>query len=229
MKFLHPRSACFAMTVIAIGAPISLSAQAAPIRGFPADALNERVRLETILRTTPDTALLRQYMLVMTEEPHHAGSPGSRAVAEFALGKFREWGLDAEIEEFEALMPMPVSRHVELLSPERYVLRLEEPELPEDKDSGDDNQLPTYNAYSADGDVTGELVFVNYGIPEDYAKLDSMGIDVTGKIVIAKYGRSWRGIKPKVAAEHGAIACILYSDPEDDGYFVGDVYPAGPM
>ncbi len=229
MKFPSLRSIVFALLGFATAAPISLSAQAAPIRGFPADALDERVRLETILRATPDTALLRQYMLVMTEEPHHAGSPGSRAVAEFALSKFRDWGLDAEIEEFEALMPMPVSRHVELLSPERYVLRLEEPELPEDKDSGDDNQLPTYNAYSADGDVTGELVFVNYGIPEDYAKLDSMGVDVRGKIVIAKYGRSWRGIKPKVAAEHGAIACILYSDPEDDGYYVGDVYPTGPM
>jgi N-acetylated-alpha-linked acidic dipeptidase len=204
-------------------------AQQQPIRGFPADALAERSRLESILRDTPDTALLREYMLVMTEEPHHSGSPASRDVAEYVLSKFREWGLDAEIEEFEALMPFPVSRHLELVSPTRYVATLQEPEIPEDKDSGDENQLPTYNAYAADGDVTGELVFVNYGLPDDYEELDRMGIDVRGKIVIAKFGRSWRGIKPKVAAEHGAIGCLIYSDPEDDGYYVGEVYPDGPM
>lgn len=200
-----------------------------PIRGFPADALAERARLETMLKATPDTARLRQYLRVTTEEPHHASSPGSKAVAEWALARFKEFGLDAQIEVFEALMPIPVTRHVELLAPERYVARLAEPPISEDKDSGDRGQLPTYNAYSADGDVTGELVYVNYGVPEDYEQLAKLGIDVRGKIVIAKYGRSWRGIKPKVAAEHGAIACIIYSDPEDDGYYVGDTYPKGPM
>jgi N-acetylated-alpha-linked acidic dipeptidase len=206
-----------------------VAAQQQPIRGFPADALAEHSQREAVLRSTPDTARLREYLSIMSEEPHHAGSPGSRAVAEYALSKFREWGLNAEIEEFEALMPMPLTRRVELLSPGSYVARLEEPAIAEDKDSGDQNQLPTYNAYSADGDVTGELVFVNYGVPEDYEQLERMGIDVRGKIVIAKYGRSWRGIKPKVAAEHGALACIIYSDPEEDGYYVEDVYPKGPM
>ncbi|MBI3982821.1 MAG: M28 family peptidase [Gemmatimonadetes bacterium] len=208
--------------------PAALAAQA-PIRGFPADALPDRARIEAILRNTPDTVRLRQYLLATTEEPHHASSPGSKAVAEYALARFKEWGLAAEIEEFEALMPIPVTRHVELLAPERYVARLTEPAIPEDKDSGDRGQLPTYNAYSADGDVTGELVYINYGVPEDYEQLARLGVDVRGKIVIAKYGRSWRGIKPKVAAEHGAIACLIYSDPEDDGYYVGDVYPRGPM
>ena len=204
-------------------------AQSAPIRGFPQDGLEERARVEAVLTQVPDSALLRQYMLVMSGSPHHAGSAGSKAVADFALSKFREFGLDAELAEFEALLPYPVSRHVEMLGPERYVAALAEPPLDEDEDSRDEGQLPPFNAYAADGDVTGELVFVNYGLPEDYERLEHMGIDVEGKVVIAKYGRSWRGIKPKLAAEHGAIACLMYSDPEEDGYYVGDVYPDGPM
>ena len=125
------------------------------------------------------------------------------------------------------LFPTPETRILEMTSPVSYKAVLKEPALKEDATSGQSGQLPTYNAYSADGDVTAELVFVNYGLPEDYEILDKMGIDVKGKIVIAKYGRSWRGIKPKVAQEHGAIGCIIYSDPADDGYFQGDVYPKG--
>jgi N-acetylated-alpha-linked acidic dipeptidase len=177
----------------------------------------------------PDTARLREYQRVMSEVPHHAGSPGSKAVAEWALAKFREFGLQADIETFEALLPYPTSRRLELVAPETYVAKLKEPQIADDKDSGDPGQLPTYNAYSADGDVTAELVYVNYGIPDDYDQLAKLGIDVKGKIVIARYGQSWRGIKVKVAAEHGAIGCIIYSDPKDDGYFVGDVYPKGSM
>jgi len=207
----------------------SAAAQSVPVRGFPTDALPGLARLETVIRNTPDTARLRRYHLVMSEEPHHAGSAGSKAVAEYALARFREMGLEARIEELQALMPFPVERQVELLEPERYTAQLKEPAVEGDKDSGDRDQLPTFNAYSADGDVTGELVFVNYGIPEDYERLAKLGVDVKGKIVIAKYGRSWRGIKPKVAAEHGAIACLIYSDPADDGYYVDDAYPKGPM
>ena len=114
-----------------------------------------------------------------------------------------------------------------MTAPTSYKALLKEPALKEDATSGQEDQLPTYNAWSADGDVTGELVFVNYGLPADYDKLAELGIDVKGKIVIAKYGHSWRGIKPKVAQEHGAIGCIIYSDPMDDGYFKGDVYPQG--
>jgi len=137
-------------------------------------------------------------------------------------------GLEARIDTSEALMPYPVSRRLEMVAPVMFVAQLKEPQIPEDKDSGDLNQLPTFNAYSADGDVTAELVYVNYGIPEDYEQLAKLGIDVRGKIVIARYGRSWRGIKPKVAYEHGAVGCLIYSDPRDDGFFVGDVYPKGP-
>ncbi|HET7321247.1 MAG TPA: M28 family peptidase, partial [Longimicrobiaceae bacterium] len=222
------RSPVTAALALVLGAS-PLLAQQAPIRGFPADALAEQAQREARARAIPNADTLRQQMLLLSERPHEAGTERSRAVAEAILARFRSYGLPAEIERFEALMPRPVSRTLELVGPERYTAVLKEPALPEDKDSDDANQLPTYNAYSADGDVTAELVYVNYGIPEDYEVLDSLGISVKGKIVIARYGHSWRGIKPKVAAEHGAVGCLIYSDPEDDGYYVDDVYPKGPM
>jgi len=209
--------------------PANLAAQNPPVRGFPQDALEELTRLEQVLRVTPDTALLHEYIRILSEDPHHAGSPGSKAVADYVLEKYESWGVDAWIEEFQVLLPTPIERHVELLGPNGYTARLEETAFAEDKDAADSGQLPSYNAFSADGDVTGELVFVNFGLPQDYETLDRMGIDVAGKIVIAKYGRSWRGIKPKVAAENGAIACLIYSDPEEDGYYVDEPYPIGPM
>jgi N-acetylated-alpha-linked acidic dipeptidase len=214
------------------GALVLLATAAAaqqPIRGYPSDALPERARLEAALRASPDTARLRQYLSFMSAEPHHAGSARSLAVAQYALARFREWGLDARIDTLQALMPTPVTRRVEMVAPTRYVLQLREPAIPQDSDSRDAGQLPTFNAYSPDGDVTGDLVYVNYGIPADYAELARLGVDVRGKIVIARYGGSWRGIKPKVAAEHGAIGCLIYSDPRDDGYWTDDVYPNGPM
>jgi N-acetylated-alpha-linked acidic dipeptidase len=159
--------------------------------------------------------------------PHNLGSPGSQAIAEKILQKYKSYGLDAHIETFTVLYPTPKIRLLELTGPTQYTALLKEPAVPGDATSGQANQLPTYNAWSADGDVTGQLVFVNYGLPEDYETLAKLGIDVKGKIVIAKYGRSWRGIKPKVAYEHGAIGCIIYSDPADDGYSAGDVYPKG--
>lgn len=159
--------------------------------------------------------------------PHHLGSPGDKANAEYILSLYKKWGWDAQIETFHVLFPTPKTRLLEMTSPTSYKAILKEPALKEDATSGQSGQLPTYNAYSADGDVTAELVFVNYGLPQDYEVLDKLGIDVKGKIVIAKYGHSWRGTKPKIAQEHGAIGCIIYSDPMDDGYFHGDVYPKG--
>jgi len=225
--YWKPLGALAAMLFTA-GSPAGAQAPR-PIRGFPSDALPRRVQLETTLRQAPDTARLRQYLRTMSAEPHHAGSAGGRAVAEFALARFREFGLEAWIDTAQALVPYPLARRVEMLSPTPYVLRLEEPPILGDADSDDKDQLATFNAYSPDGDVTGDLVYVNYGLPADYDELARLGIDVRGKVVIARYGRSWRGIKPKVAAEHGAVACIIYSDPRDDGYFDGDAYPAGPM
>ena len=150
----------------------------------------------------------------MTSKPQHVGSPWSKANAEYVADLFKSWGFETEIEVFHVLMPTPLERSLELVAPTRYTAILDEPAIPEDATSDvRENMLPPYNAYSADGDVEGELIFVNQGIPADYEELERLGISVKGKIVIAKYGGSWRGIKPKVAYEHGAIATILYSDP----------------
>jgi len=198
------------------------------LRGFTRDQIATERQHEEAFNAVPKAENLREYMKEISAEPHHAGSPGSMRVASYILLQFKKWGLDAWIEQHEALMPTPVERIVELVGPERYTAVLKEPAVSEDPDSADAGQLPTYNAYSADGDVTADVVYVNYGVPADYEELAKLGIDVTGKIVLARYGGSWRGIKPKVAAEHGAAGCLIYSDPRDDGYFQGDVYPAGP-
>ena len=202
------------------------TAQVRPIRGVPDDAVAAQRQREEQFRKIPDSARLKEYMEAMAGEPHVAGQPSSKKVADYALAKFKSFGLDAKLEEFEAMMPWPIETSVELIAPEKYTLRVKEPVLSEDPDSGD--QTPLYNAYSGDGNVTGEVVYVNYGMPADYEKLKELGVDVKGKIVIARYGAGWRGIKPKVAYEHGAIGCLIYSDPKDDGYYAGDVYPGGP-
>jgi N-acetylated-alpha-linked acidic dipeptidase len=199
------------------------------IRGFsPKDAAAEK-RIEEQARAVPDPSRLRADMEFMAALPHHAGSPRDKVVAEWILAQLKQWGLDAHFEEFEPLLPYPTIRELSVVSPKPYTAKLKEPSVPEDPTGGDATQLPPYNAYSASGDVTSDVVYVNYGVPDDYEYLTKHGIDVKGKIVIARYGKSWRGIKPKVAAEHGAIACLIYSDPKDDGYFDGDVFPKGPM
>ncbi len=207
-----------------------LPAQQQPtIHGFPQALLDSERAREALVRGIPSRDTLRALVRLYSAVPHEAGTERSHHVAELILARYRAMGYDARIEQFEALMPRPVVRRLELVAPERYVAGLREPALKQDPTTGQTDQLPTFNAYSADGDVTGELVYVNYGRPEDYHVLDSLGISVRGKIVIARYGQAWRGIKPKVAAEHGAIGCIIYSDPRDDGYWVDDPYPTGPM
>jgi N-acetylated-alpha-linked acidic dipeptidase len=209
--------------------PPATQPAAAGIRGFPQGLLPDELAREASFRAVPNTDTLRSQIIALSAVPHEAGTERSHRVAEAILARFRSFGLDARIEQFEALMPRPVARSLELVAPEHYTAELKEPPLAGDPTTGQREQLPTFNAYSPDGDVSGDLVFVNYGVPEDYHVLDSLGISVRGKIVIAKYGQSWRGIKPKVAAEHGAIGCLIYSDPRDDGFFVDDVYPKGPM
>ncbi|MGE0130854.1 MAG: M28 family metallopeptidase [Blastocatellales bacterium] len=183
---------------------------------------------EERFRAIPQAERIKEYMRLLSAEPHHIGSAAGKRNAEWMRDQMKSWGLDATIEEFDVLFPTPKERVLELASPEKYQAKLKEPAISEDPDSRDENQLPTYNAYSGDGDVTAQLVYVNYGVPADYEQLAKMGIDVKGKIVIARYGASWRGIKPKVAFEHGAVGCIIYSDPKEDGYYQGDVYPKGP-
>ncbi len=202
---------------------------AEPIRGFPQSQWAAERDLEHKAQAIPSPDRIRAYLERMSREPHHAGSAASRTVAEYALGLFREFELDAHIEEFEALLPYPTARSLELISPTKFRASLKEPALAEDPTSAQTTQLPTYNAYSAAGDVTAQLVYANYGMPEDYEQLKKLGIDVKGKIVITRYGKGWRGVKPKLAAEHGAVACLIYSDPRDDGYFQGEVYPKGAL
>jgi N-acetylated-alpha-linked acidic dipeptidase len=200
------------------------------LRGFTAESSRIERDWEAKYRAIPDPARLRSAMERLSARPHHVGSPYDRANAVWLRDQFRAYGWQAEIENFDVLFPTPTERIVELVAPTSFKAKLMEPTVPGDPTSGQhDEQLPTYNAYSIDGDVTGPLVFVNYGIPADYEELERHGVSVKGAIVIAKYGGSWRGIKPKVAAEHGAVGCLIYSDPRDDGYGDGSVFPKGPM
>ena len=199
------------------------------LRGFLSKDVASESKLEQEAQSIPDRLGRRKYHDFIASEPHNAGSARSKAVAQYLASTLREWGLDAYVEQFEALMPFPTVRQVEVLGPKRYVAVLKEPVVPQDPHSDDAHQLPTYNAYSATGDVAADVVYANFGVPDDYEWLAKQGISVRGKIVITRYGKSWRGIKAKVAAEHGAVACLIYSDPHEDGYFEGDVYPRGPM
>jgi N-acetylated-alpha-linked acidic dipeptidase len=200
-----------------------------PLLGFTPESATAQRELEARFDSYLNRDNLANWDRRMSSQPNHVGSPHGKENAEFVAAMFREWGYETRIETFHVLFPTPKTRVLELVEPERFTARLAEPELPQDATSGvTDDRLPPYNAFSADGDVSAELVYVNYGVPADYEELKGRGIDVTGKIAIARYGGSWRGIKPKVAAENGAIGCLIYSDPRDDGYFQGDVYPVGP-
>ena len=199
------------------------------LAGYSADGARVEREWEMKFRALPSPDNMREYMKRLSAHPHHVGSPYDQDNAQWILSKFKEWGLDAHIETFHVLFPTPKERLVQLVEPTKFVAKLQEPAFSVDPTSDQmDEQLPTYNAYSTDGDVTGPLVYVNYGVPEDYKQLERLGLSVKGAIVIARYGASWRGIKPKVAAEHGAVGCLIYSDPRDDGYFQGDVFPQGP-
>jgi len=202
----------------------------ASLAGYSPSAGQAEREWEAKFRAIPDPANLREYMRRLSARPHHVGSAYDKDNAEWILAHFKQWGLDAHIETFDVLFPTPKVRVLEMIAPTKFTAKLEEPALSVDPTSNQKaEQLPTYNAYSIDGDVTAPLVFVNYGLPEDYEKLDRLGISVKGAIVIAKYLHSWRGVKPKVAAEHGAIGCLIYSEPQDDGYTHDNVFPIGPM
>jgi len=225
MKTLVICSLCLTMS-----APAVWSADTAPLRGYSSDAARTQRDWEAKFRAIPDPAALRAYMERLAARPHHVGSPYDKENAEWIASKAKEWGLDAQIETFDVLFPTPKERALEMTEPAHIAARIVEPAVPGDVTSAQQNeQLPVYNAYSIDGDVTAPLVYVNYGIPADYEELDRLGISVKGAIVIARYGGSWRGIKPKVAGEHGAVGCLIYSDPRDDGYAQGDTFPNGPF
>ena len=200
------------------------------ILGFDPDGSQAQQALEAEFDSHLNADDMDAWLRELSSAPHHVGSPRGREVVEFVATRFRSWGYDTEIAEYEVLFPSPRIRELELVYPSRFTASLTEDSLAEDPSTSNiDDLLPPYNAFSIDGDVEGELVFVNYGTPDDYEILDRYGISVDGKIVIARYGGSWRGIKPKLAGEKGAIGTIIYSDPEDDGYGAGDTYPQGPF
>src|SRR3989475_11280597 len=218
--------------VIAVGlSSLLMAASRTDVQTLPGySAASSRIERdwEAKFRDIPTPQNFRDYMQRLSARPHHVGSPYDKDNAEWILSKFKEWGLDAKIETFEVLFPTPKERVVELVEPKKFVAKLQEPAVQVDPTSNQQaEQLPIYNAYSADGDVTAPLVYVNYGVPEDYEQLERMGVSVKGAIVIARYFHSWRGIKPKVAAEHGAVGCLIYSDPHEDGFVQGETYPAG--
>ncbi len=209
-----------------------LSAQSgatAGIRGFSAARAGEEAARERQFKAMPSAKAAEADFDIMTAEPHHAGSPYEIKLADYVGDQMKSFGLEVSRYEYSILIPWPGERQIEIVGPDPVKLQVEEEVLPGDPYASKPGILPAYNAYSPSGDVTGEVVYVNYGVPADYDELRKLGIDVKGKIVITRYGGSWRGIKPKVAAEHGAVGCIIYSDPRDDGYFQGDAFPDGPF
>ena len=224
------RTLVSSLLISATGLALTPAPADTTLRGFFPQSVQAERDLEARFQAMPDPARMREAMRRLSARPHHVGSAYDKDNAEWILAQYKSYGWDAHIENFDVLFPTPVERIVELVSPTTFKASLQETAIPVDPTSDQQKeQLPSYNAYSIDGDVTGPLVFVNYGIPADYEELEQHGVSVKGAIVIAKYGGSWRGIKPKVAAEHGAVGCLIYSDPRDDGYAGGDVFPAGPM
>jgi N-acetylated-alpha-linked acidic dipeptidase len=227
-------AACLVVTWVSVqgtartALPLGQGSGQARIRGFSERESAAEAARERAFKAIPSAKAAEADFDVMTAEPHHVGSPYEIKLADYIADRFKELGFEVSRYEYSVLVPWPGDRRVELVAPDSVTLQVEEETIPGDPWATKPGILPAYNAYSPSGDVTGEIVYVNYGIPADYEALQKLGVSVTGKIVLARYGGSWRGIKPKVAAEHGAIGCIIYSDPRDDGYFQGDVYPDGP-
>jgi N-acetylated-alpha-linked acidic dipeptidase len=202
---------------------VALVAAPAPMQAAPG-----ATNLETQLDAAISPAEMSEWMKTMAAEPNHVSSAHDKLNAEMTLKQFKDWGWDARIETFKVLYPTPIQVALELVGKERFKATLTEAPVPGDATSSrTKDELPAYVAFQGDGDVTAPLVYVNYGMPDDYKALQRMGVSVKGKIVIARYGQGWRGLKPKLAHEHGAVGCIIYSDPQDDGYSTNDVYPKG--
>ncbi len=211
-----------AVSLAALGVALASTAATAAQPSGPAQALEQR--FDALISSADQLTWLQQ----MSSAPNHVGSPHDKANADFELAMFKQWGWDAHIERFDVLYPTPISTTVELVTPQHVVLGGQEPAIAEDPTSANTaGALPPYVAYQGDGDVTAPVVYVNYGMPDDYAALEQRGISVRGKIVLARYGGGWRGLKPKLAQEHGAAGCLIYSDPADDSYAGADVYPKG--
>ena len=214
-------------SVLVLGLASVASAQQPMIGYSSSDAQRERA-LETSATKRPSPTSASEHSKQLSRETHVAGTPAQARTRDYVIEQMKKWGIETEVRSYDIWMPQPVSVHVARQSPQPKELSLAEPPVAGDPTSSL-AQYPTVNGYSGQGDATGEVVYVNYGLIEDYAQLDSMGVSVKGKIAVARYGRSFRGIKAREAEKHGAIALLIYSDPQDDGYVVGDVYPDGPM
>src|SRR5579872_767750 len=212
-------------------AAVRFSAAAEDVgRAAPTPAPSDEAQLEHSFDAAISPNDLRDWMKVLASEPNQVGSPHNKANAERILGWFKDFGWDSHIETFDVLYPTPISETLELTAPKPFKATLQEPPIAGDSSAtATDYALPAYVEYARDGDVTAGLVYVNYGMQDDYLMLERLGVSVTGKIAIARYGKGWRGVKPKLAQDHGAVGCIIYSDPAEDGYAVDDTYPAGPM
>ena len=213
--------------VVPLAAASGAGESGSALFGFTAQQASNESSLEQRFDAALNPAELREWLRNLSSAPNQVGSPHDKANAEFVRDRFREWGWQAQIEEFEVLYPTLKAHTLELVAPTHFTASLTEPPVAGDATSGVAGIMPPYNVYGADGDVTGELVYLNYGMPRDYEELARRGVDVRGRIVITRYGNGWRGLKPKLAQQHGAIGCIIYSDPHDDGYAQGDVYPKG--
>jgi N-acetylated-alpha-linked acidic dipeptidase len=225
-----PRRSTLALTLLTLGVAPALHAQqaTAPLPGFtPAASAAERT-LEAQAIARPDAARARAHSRTLSAETHVSGTPAQARTRDYVIAQMRAMGLETEVRAYDVFLPHPTSVQLWRVAPRPRRLSLAEPPVPGDPTSAL-AQYPTVNGYSGQGDVTGEIVYANYGLIEDYAQLDSLGVSVRGKIVVARYGRSFRGIKAREAEKHGALALLIYSDPQDDGYVRGDVYPNGPM
>jgi N-acetylated-alpha-linked acidic dipeptidase len=217
-----------ALALIVATSPADSAGSADGLQGFSSSTASAQAQLEQQYDSDLSAADLRSWMEQLSSAPNHVGSAHDKANAEFIVKKFREWGWDASIEQFSVLYPTPREELVELVAPTHFVAKLREPAVAGDGTSQQvQDELPPYNVYGADGDVTAELIYVNQGMPDDYKELERQGLSVKGRIVLTRYGGGWRGLKPKLAYEHGAVGCLIYSDPRDDGYGSGDTYPQG--
>ena len=207
---------------------VDLAAAEGPIPGFSLEEASLHRQWEEALLKTPQPDSARRHLRFLTEEPHVAGTPAGHTTAIYIRDRMRAYGLDADLDEYRVLLNYPVHVSIELLEPFAQALSLREDVIEGDKDSADSSYFDGFHGYSADGVVTEQVIYVNYGRPQDYKKLEELGVQVAGKIVIARYGKLFRGLKVRLAQNRGASGVILYSDPAEDGYMKGDIYPDGP-
>ena len=215
--------------LIALATLFALPLHAQTLQGYTADASVKERSAESDVISRPSPQAAADHSRFLSQRPHMAGTPAQARTRDYVIAQMKSWGLETEVRSYRVWMPHPVSTHVWRVSPDPVELNLSEGPIAEDTTSVEFPQVTPFNGYGAAGDVSGEVVYVNYGLIEDYAQLDSMGVSVKGKIAVARYGRSYRGIKAREAEKHGAVGLIIYSDPADDGFTRGDVYPTGPM